>query len=88
MSDVDPASIDAAAADLSLLADESEAELVKALIRFPEVIGASARGVRPSTPGVSTSRTVLASAAAIAFKDSSAGRAPLASTSRTPRLRW
>ncbi|HEX9939839.1 MAG TPA: arginine--tRNA ligase [Longimicrobium sp.] len=44
---VDPATLDAASADLSLLADESEGELVKLLLRFPEVIEGSAERHTP-----------------------------------------
>src|SRR5205085_7645833 len=39
---VDPETVDAASVDLSLLAEESETELVKLLLRFPEVISTSA----------------------------------------------
>jgi arginyl-tRNA synthetase len=39
---VEPEMVDAAAADLSLLSHESEAELVKLLLRFPEVVASSA----------------------------------------------
>src|SRR6266581_2613788 len=51
-------------------------------------MASSCGGVRPRTPGVSTSRTVPASAAAIVLSASSAVPTPLASTRRTPRLRW
>jgi len=44
---VSPETLDAAAADLSLLGDEGERELVKLLLRFPEVIGASAERHTP-----------------------------------------
>jgi arginyl-tRNA synthetase len=44
---VDPAALDPAAADLSLLAHESEAELVKLLLRFPEEIAAAAERHTP-----------------------------------------
>ena len=45
--EVAPAALDAASADLSLLGDESEAELVKLLLRFPEVIDTSAERHTP-----------------------------------------
>ncbi|HEU4558796.1 MAG TPA: arginine--tRNA ligase [Longimicrobium sp.] len=45
--EVDPSTLDRASADLSLLADESEGELVKLLLRFPEVIGTSAERHTP-----------------------------------------
>lgn len=45
--EVDPAALDPAGADLSLLAQESEAELVKLLLRFPEVIAAAAERHAP-----------------------------------------
>ncbi len=44
---VDPETLDASAADLSLLGDESEAELVKLLLRFPEILGTSAERHAP-----------------------------------------
>ncbi|HET7229309.1 MAG TPA: arginine--tRNA ligase [Longimicrobium sp.] len=44
---VDPAALDPSSADLSLLDDESESELVKLLLRFPEIIGASAERHTP-----------------------------------------
>ena len=44
---VDPAAIDAGAADLSLLTHESEADLVKLLLRFPEEIDAAAEAHTP-----------------------------------------
>ena len=44
---VDPAALDAEAADLGLLAHESETELVKLLLRFPEEIEASAEAHTP-----------------------------------------
>ncbi|MFL5537982.1 MAG: arginine--tRNA ligase [Longimicrobiaceae bacterium] len=45
--EVDPATLDPASADLSLLAQESEAELVKLLLRFPEVVEAAAERHAP-----------------------------------------
>jgi arginyl-tRNA synthetase len=45
--EVDPATVDAQAADLSLLSHESEAELTKLLLRFPEEIEASAEAHTP-----------------------------------------
>ncbi|HEX2209647.1 MAG TPA: arginine--tRNA ligase [Longimicrobium sp.] len=45
--EVDPATLDPAAADLSLLSHESEAELVKLLLRFPEEIESSAEAHTP-----------------------------------------
>ncbi|HEU0300459.1 MAG TPA: arginine--tRNA ligase [Longimicrobium sp.] len=45
--EVDPAALDPESADLSLLAHESEAELVKLLMRFPEEIEASAEAHTP-----------------------------------------
>ena len=44
---VDAAALDAAEADLSLLSHESETELVKLLLRFPEEIAASAEAHTP-----------------------------------------
>lgn len=44
---VDPKTLDAASADLSLLSAESETELVKRLLRFPEVIATSAERHTP-----------------------------------------
>jgi arginyl-tRNA synthetase len=44
---VDPETLDASSADLSLLNDESEAELVKLLLRFPEIVGGSAERHAP-----------------------------------------
>ena len=44
---VDAATLDAASADLSLVSAESETELVKLLMRFPEVIAASAERHTP-----------------------------------------
>ena len=44
---VDPAALDPASADLSLLAHESEAELAKLLLRFPEVVASSAERHTP-----------------------------------------
>src|SRR5579859_5883148 len=51
-------------------------------------IARSCGGVRLRTPGVSTSRTVPASAAAIVFSVSSMEPDSGASMSSTPRLRW
>jgi arginyl-tRNA synthetase len=45
--EVDPATLDAEAADLSLLSHESETELVKLLLRFPEEIESSAEAHTP-----------------------------------------
>ncbi|WP_420129958.1 arginine--tRNA ligase [Longimicrobium sp.] len=45
--EVDPSTVDAGAADLSLLSHESEAELVKLLLRFPEEIESSAEAHTP-----------------------------------------
>jgi arginyl-tRNA synthetase len=45
--EVDPETLDAGSADLSLLSDESEAELVKLLLRFPEIVSASAERHAP-----------------------------------------
>lgn len=45
--EVDPATVDPEAADLSLLSHESEAELVKLLLRFPEEIETSAEAHTP-----------------------------------------
>lgn len=45
--EVDAETLDAASADLSLLSHESEAELVKLLLRFPEVIETSAERHTP-----------------------------------------
>jgi arginyl-tRNA synthetase len=45
--EVDPAALDAHSADLSLLSDESETELVKVLLRFPEVVATSAERHTP-----------------------------------------
>jgi arginyl-tRNA synthetase len=45
--EVDPAALDPESADLSLLSHESEAELVKLLMRFPEEIEASAEAHTP-----------------------------------------
>lgn len=44
---VDPKTLDAASADLSLLSAESETELVKLLLRFPEVIASAAERHTP-----------------------------------------
>ena len=44
---VDPQTLDAASIDLSLLAHESEAELAKLLLRFPEVIASAAERHAP-----------------------------------------
>jgi arginyl-tRNA synthetase len=43
----DPATLDAAAADLALLVHESETELAKLLLRFPEEIAAAAEAHTP-----------------------------------------
>jgi arginyl-tRNA synthetase len=45
--EVDPAALDPESADLTLLSHESEAELVKLLLRFPEEIEASAEAHTP-----------------------------------------
>ncbi|HEX8243270.1 MAG TPA: arginine--tRNA ligase, partial [Longimicrobium sp.] len=45
--EVDPGTLDAASADLSLLADASETELVKLLLRFPEIVETSAERHTP-----------------------------------------
>ena len=45
--EVDPETLDAGSADLSLLSHESETELVKLLLRFPEVVSASAERHAP-----------------------------------------
>jgi arginyl-tRNA synthetase len=45
--EVDPETLDAAGADLALLSDESETELVKLLLRFPEVVSTSAERHTP-----------------------------------------
>ncbi|HSU13594.1 arginine--tRNA ligase [Longimicrobium sp.] len=45
--EVDPGTLDAASADLSLLSDDAEAELVKLLLRFPEVVAAAAERHAP-----------------------------------------
>jgi arginyl-tRNA synthetase len=45
--EVDPATLDAASADLSRLAHESEAELGKLLLRFPEEVHAAAEAHTP-----------------------------------------
>jgi arginyl-tRNA synthetase len=44
---VDPAGLDAAGTDLTLLAHESELELAKLLLRFPEVLGSAAERHAP-----------------------------------------
>jgi arginyl-tRNA synthetase len=44
---VDPATLDAEAADLALLSHESETELVKLLLRFPEEIASAAEAHTP-----------------------------------------
>ena len=45
--EVDPATVDAESADLALLSHESEAELVKLLMRFPEEVHLSAEAHTP-----------------------------------------
>src|SRR5260370_15017347 len=77
--------------DLSASLTAERTRLAACAVPATSVSGKMARscgGVRPRTPGVSTSRTVPARAAAIVFKASSGVPPPLASMSRTPRLRW